>query len=251
MIIASFTTSPSRIHKCEKTVDSILNQEVAPDIVILNIPKKYRGESEYSIPEFLSDKVIVNVIENDLGPGTKVLGSLMYCNSNNITPEKLIYFDDDVVYPKGMIGSMLMCSEKGRVVGASCFDSFFNSQVGIFFHRSNVSHQVVEGFAGVCVDYKDLDGLLEYFESLPNTEEVLRSDDLYLSLFYHEKKCSIRPIDMPGVYSFVDLFSEGRILEYGNEGDALHNQEVSNVERYLYAARQISEIRNVSLPNLT
>mgnify|MGYP007032680137 FL=1 len=135
MIVESFTTSPSRIHKCEKTIDSILSQETKPDLILLNIPKKYRGEEEYEIPSFVRDKVTLNVIDEDLGPGTKLIGSIMYCEKNDIDADKFVYFDDDVLYPPLMISCMMISSKPGTVVGASCFDCFVDCNVGIHFER--------------------------------------------------------------------------------------------------------------------
>lgn len=249
-IVASFTTSPSRIHKCERTIDSILSQDTKPDLILLNIPKKYRGIDKYEIPSFVKDKVTVNIIDDDFGPGTKLIGSILYCEKNDIDAKKFVYFDDDVTYPPSMISCMVMSSVKGTVVGASCFDCFVDGFAGIHFERRR-QYQIVEGFAGVCVDAKDLNGFMNYFDSLPKTKEVLRSDDLYLSIFYNKNGLLIRPIDVPNVYSFVDFFTEGRILDYGNNSDALKNDELNNIERYVKAAEQISSVHDILLPNLS
>lgn len=250
MIIASFTTSPSRIHKCEAVINSILNQTTKPDLFLLNIPKKYRGKDKYKLPKFLEGKVTLNVLDKDYGPGTKIIGALIYCRENDIQPSKFIYFDDDVLYPEGMIASMLECSKKGLVVGASCFDFLRSNTIGCF-HDRTFNYQIVEGFGGVCLDAADTDGLIDFVDSLPDTNEIRTSDDLYLSLFYHEKKCFLSDINMPGVYSFQKLWSEGRILEYGNGDDALHMQGDDNIKRYAVAAEQISKGRTIKMPNLT
>ena len=55
--IVSFTTSPTRIHKCRPMLNSILGQTRKPDLILLNIPKVFErtGETyDTTLPEFFS-----------------------------------------------------------------------------------------------------------------------------------------------------------------------------------------------------
>jgi len=250
MIVVSFTTSPARIHLCERMVDSILNQSVPPDLFVLNIPNKYRNEETYEIPSFIKKKVSLNVIESDMGPGTKIIPTPSYCKKMGINASKYIYVDDDVDYPDRMIESMMFCSDSGLVISASCFSMIksINGQyhAGIYNTRIVNNYQIAEGFAGVCVSSKDIDGIEDFYDSLPKDSCVVLSDDFYLSVFFHSKRLILREVLIPGVYSFLDVIS--RCLDYGFLDDALQNQESSNIPRYIEALRAIDFTIGVTIP---
>ena len=69
-----------------------------------------------------------------------------------------------------------------------------------------------------------------------NHKECLLSDDVVLSNYFLLHKLEIRIVCIPGKCSIHDIWAEKRILDYGNEDDALHcganGYSVSNAERY-------------------
>lgn len=250
MIVVSFTTSPTRIHLCERMVDSILNQSVPPDLFVLNIPKKYRGESSYEIPPFIKEKVSLNVIDEDLGPGTKIIPTPSYCKKVGVKPSKYIYIDDDVEYPERMIESLMFCSKQGLAVSASCFSMIKSTDgvnsLGYYNSRTVVNHQIIEGFAGVCVSPEDIDGIEDFYGSLPDDRCVFLSDDLYLSVFLHSKGITLMEVKIPSVYSFVDV--RRACLDYGLRDDALQNDGESSLLRYVDALQVIQRTVGFKLP---
>ena len=104
-MIISFTTSPTRIHKCKPMLDSLLNQTQRPELILLNIPKSFRRTGEtYEIPEFVSDNVMINVAEQDYGPATKIIPTVKYLKKNGYPEEtRILYLDDDILYQDQII----------------------------------------------------------------------------------------------------------------------------------------------------
>ena len=61
-LIVSLTTIPSRINLLEPVLDSLLNQTVKPDLIYLNIPRKYnRFDNCSKIPSFIKNKERVRI----------------------------------------------------------------------------------------------------------------------------------------------------------------------------------------------
>lgn len=109
MIIVSLTTIPTRFQYLYITIDSILSQTIQPDIIVIHIPIKYNNYSYDSsmLPSFLSDKVIINYVE-DYGPATKLLGIrdfYLYDKMND--DDIIIVIDDDRLYNVNLIKNML------------------------------------------------------------------------------------------------------------------------------------------------
>lgn len=105
-IIVTLTTIPERLScgKLEKTLDSIYNQTLKPDIVIINIPlvtlkgKKYDPVKLKNLEEKYPN-IIINRVPDDFGPITKIVPTLKFVNDN----DKIVIIDDDVVYDEKMI----------------------------------------------------------------------------------------------------------------------------------------------------
>jgi hypothetical protein len=111
-LVASLTSLPDRLPHIEQTLQSILNQHVPADTVYLNIPKHYVrfGGTENAldithIPDNLRKlPVIINLVERDWGPGTKLLPTLQ------LEPDPstvIITLDDDMVFKPTLFGLLL------------------------------------------------------------------------------------------------------------------------------------------------
>ena len=108
MIIVSLTTIPPRFKYLNVTINSILNQTIKPDKIIVNIPKIYNNYSYNNLPEILNDTIIINTQTKDYGPATKILGlynSELY--QNMVDDDIIIIIDDDRIYNNKLIESML------------------------------------------------------------------------------------------------------------------------------------------------
>jgi len=219
---------------------SILNQTRKPDLVILNIPKIFDRTGEmYNVPKNVSDHVLINVVETDLGPGTKIIPTIKYLIDNNYDKNntRIIYVDDDIRYLKHMIE----CYEKHIDVNdnstwtASGFD-FMNFNL-LGKRNNNDTCVIAEGYGAVCIKLSIFDNdFFEYIDKYINDIDCKLSDDIILSNYYHIKKIQIRILCIPSKYSLIDMWEQKSILDYGNERDALHNgasgTSENNVDRY-------------------
>ena len=89
-MIISLTTIPQRIDNLKETLDSLINQTVKAEKIVLNLPKYCKlHKKEYQIPDFLQKmidtKLIeINICDRDYGPATKFYPLAMKYNSQNI-----------------------------------------------------------------------------------------------------------------------------------------------------------------------
>ena len=79
MIIVSLTTIPPRFNFLYLTINSIINQTVKPDKIIIHIPEKYNNFFYEKLPVLPKDcedsvNIIINQKTKDYGPITKLLG---------------------------------------------------------------------------------------------------------------------------------------------------------------------------------
>ena len=94
-------------------VDSILNQSVKPDEIILWLPKTFKRsdlENKIEIPEYLKESQISIKYCQDVGPFTKLYYSLKQEWDNKDTI--IITVDDDVFYPNQWLKILIKASNK-------------------------------------------------------------------------------------------------------------------------------------------
>lgn len=111
--IISFTTIPSRIDRIKPMVDSILNQSLKADEIILWIANSYRRlnhHEETKIPDFIKQSNITVKYCEDVGPFTKLYYSLKQEWNNKETIIATV--DDDVFYPRHWFKRLLRQSKR-------------------------------------------------------------------------------------------------------------------------------------------
>jgi hypothetical protein len=221
-MIVSFTTTPSRISKTIKTIQSILNQTFSPTEILLNVPRIFGRTGEtYKIPKEIQNIVKVIWCDDDYGPGTKIIPTIKYLKEREY-PDKtqIVYIDDDIIYPSGMLKTMYE-KERGIVYAAS---GFIFKDLEIYGIRdSNSNCDIVEGYGGVCVElgmFKE--DFMDYISKCICINDIKFSDDLYLSNYYSKYNYDKKIISEKN-YSFNSIWEGGGILEYGDQEDALHN----------------------------
>ncbi|MDC0141995.1 glycosyltransferase family 2 protein [bacterium] len=103
------TSIPPRAHQLPNVINSILNNTVKPDKIIITLCNKYnRFDGSYNmsyLTEFKDNDIIkINFIEKDLGSVTKLIGSLdKLLTEDNIDDIYLLTADDDLPYSKNWI----------------------------------------------------------------------------------------------------------------------------------------------------
>jgi hypothetical protein len=243
-IVVSFTTSPTRINKCGPMINSILDQTRKPDLFLLNIPDEFARTGEtYIVPKYIRKSLTVNRIAVDYGPATKIVPTVLYLreHADIYDPEhtRIIYLDDDIAYPTKMVMTYekMIPSIDNNVWTSTGFDFVNMNLRGKRAHRDIAT--IAEGYGSVCVKLNTFgDDFIEYmtrYTAIDN--QICRlSDDIILSNYYHRRNVGIYIMNLPGLMSIHDIWRDKKILDYGNEADALHlgagGTSENNVERY-------------------
>ncbi len=224
-------------------IHSILDQTRKPDLFLLNIPEVFArtGES-YIVPKYIRKSLTVNKISTDYGPATKIIPTVMYLQeSGQYDPEntRIIYLDDDIAYPKRMIEAYVqMIPPNDHNVWTSTGFDFVNMSLnGKRGHRDSAT--IAEGYGSVCVKLNtfgvDFVDYMTRYTAIDNQICHL-SADLILRNYYHRRNVGITIMNIAGLLSINDIWDEKKILEYGNESDALHlgagGTSDNNVDRY-------------------
>jgi len=200
-------------------IDSILLQK--PDLFLLQIPFIFSRTNEtYTIPDFCKDIKIITT-DRDYGPGTKLIPTIKYLKENGYPPEtRIVYCDDDIFYPPKMLEE-LRKTNPNIVWASSGFDfrTKIYGQINLSIIRIHSKKIFVgEGFGGVCVSLGMFGPDFEMYIATCLQENTLRtSDDIIFSNYFAKKNISICLYNTPNYNSFML-----RILDYGNEIDALH-----------------------------
>lgn len=255
--IVSFTTSPDRIHKIKPMIDSILTQTIKPALFLLNIPKVFpRTGKTYTIPSFVKEAVSINVVERDYGPGTKLIPTIEYLKNNNydINDTYIIYLDDDIAYRPDMVAAfrfLLLLNNTERVICGGGF-KFVIKDNKLKYHavrEHNVSVEIAEGYAAVCVPLslfkQDFMSYALKYTTQEKYKHCMLSDDVIFSNYYLKSKVSINTVCIPNKFSVIELWKHNGILDYGNEADALHcgasGISTDNMTRYGEVLKTLAE----------
>jgi len=247
-IVVSLTTSPTRISKIAPAIDSILNQQVQPDLIVLNVPHVFRRDgSRYRIPDWLASVPRLRIHRTeDWGPATKLLGTLELIRD----PDAMIVtVDDDILYPDLLLRHLVRCSlrDPGSVWAVSAGLPDYDNQGGIRTDghgiRPSRTHgqrvTMLEGFAGVIYRRRHLaDDLFD----LPGTcETCYLADDLVFSFYL-----AMRGIPIRVVRNSIIRRPWEWACEYGLQGDALQhigreNGPSGNAMRYHTCLKALRE----------
>ena len=225
-------------------LNSILDQSRKPDLFLLNIPEEFARTGEtYIVPKYIRKSLTVNRIQVDYGPATKIVPTVLYLREHaelyNPEDTRIIYLDDDIAYPKKMVETYeKMIAPNDHNVWTSTGFDFVNMELnGKRNHRDTAT--IAEGYGSVCVKLNTFgDDFMEYmthYTAIDN--QICRlSDDIILSNYYHKRNIGINIMNLPGFLSINDIWQEQKILDYGNEADALHlgagGTTDNNVDRY-------------------
>jgi hypothetical protein len=106
-VVVSLTSIPSRLGHVFPTLNSLFLQSRTPTAIHLNLPSLSKREGEaYRVPPEIEDDSRVTVFRcgEDVGPIMKLLPTV----EREPDPDTIIVtVDDDVVYPRGMIETLL------------------------------------------------------------------------------------------------------------------------------------------------
>jgi len=181
-IIVTMTTIPERItsNTISKTLKSISLQTRSPDIIYINVPLKTKKMVDYPIEDLYKiaqdyNNVKINVIDEDLGPITKIVPTLQHVNSNDY----VILVDDDVQYIPEMIETLINANKDAVGFAGRKNLDFLTSE----YYTGPVDF--LETFAGVLYRGDALLGLDEYYKTVQSV--CNGQDDIVIGKFLKTK----------------------------------------------------------------
>lgn len=191
--IFSLTTIPSRINNLNTTINSLLKQTIKADKIILNIPKSYNlrfVNSSIDIESIKYDNVIVNSIETDYGPGTKLLGLFennllnSLCDNNTF----IVLVDDDLIYQNYMLEYFDNYNRK-----------YYNNRLQVASYYCHVFDKIkiAQGADGFFIKSNILNKFYNYFNIIKDYDYVKYHDDLFISYYMKLSNINIEYIIPP------------------------------------------------------
>ena len=244
-IIVGLTTSPQRIKHLEPVLKSILRQSCPPDEIHLNIPYVFKRDgSTYIIPDFLKnlDSRIKIVRTEDIGPGTKVIPTLLGLDDLNDT--LVITADDDILMLPQAIEVIAKAFQKdpSLVYGLSGYR--LGTQMESLYRNEYSEVDVLEGYAHFAVHRKFILGDFNaYLKTAHSIRAGFLHDDAVLANYFALK-------NIPRVQLFDQhanrklLKKRGAQLYYGIDADALHQGggDIISIE----SAKQTRQLKEIS-----
>lgn len=220
-IVVTLTTSPRRLAHIKPTIDSIMQQSVRPDVIMLNLPfvfKRHNTTFEH-IPSFITDNPLVQINKcEDMGPATKLLGALPAVSN----PEAvMIAIDDDIAFAPDFISRFMryVRTYPEAALTGSPLRRGVPMQTKQFFSSVRdpelplVSSEFVEGYTGIVVRRKFMNNF-NYDDVRDAPASCVRGDDFVFS--NHLRKNNIPILMLP------DIIDSIRVLPLGDASDALH-----------------------------
>lgn len=194
-LYVSLTTIPSRLPSVWKTIDSLLAQTVKPTQIVVNIPREYtlrflREPVNEDLVQLLVDKyatnptVVIHRTDRDNGPGTKVIGFLVWKQCQE--PESpvhdknsyVVLVDDDVVYKPWFLGGFLPHLSTCMAASYSV-NSYPVKRVDGTTYTFSTGH----GVDGFLIQLPCLYPFIHYYNFLISSRVINVMDDLYISFF--------------------------------------------------------------------
>jgi len=212
LVIVSLTTSPKRISKTKVVIDSIMQQTILPNKIVLNLPHVFkRDSSTYNeIPDFITNNDLIEINRcEDIGPATKIVPTALLYNEPNTI---LISVDDDIIYNSDVIENLLQYSyEYPDCTITGITDKYTHFQYNNTLNKYTFYGADVMGFSGVLYKSKFFDGFDQStLLQLPRFCYV--SDDIVIANFLFKNNIPI--IVLSPIHNVIDTL-------YGNSYDSL------------------------------
>lgn len=106
-VVLTFTTTTEKIDKLKPMINSILDQTVRVNQIIMVIPEYIRNN--YKIPDYLKDIVTIIPSGKNYGEGTKLIPILLREKESDTI---IIAINDNIVYGKDFLQEMIENSNK-------------------------------------------------------------------------------------------------------------------------------------------
>lgn len=201
--IFSLTTIPSRFDYIDKTIDSLINQTIKPKYIVLNIPKEYNFRftgtiSEEKIQQIQNKyNIIINLVDNDYGPGTKLIGLLENDLIKQIANQNtyVVLVDCDAAYKPYMLEYFDNQCQNQNINAAS------------FWTNTYANLKVGQGADGFFIQSNLLNKFLTFYNRVKHVDYLNYQDDLYISYYLSLLKTSVLYIKPPNNALIYDFHS--------------------------------------------
>ena len=203
----TLTTIPSRIETIEKTINSLNNQILKPNIIFLNIPYYYNRLNqkidEKTVSQIKFDNVKV-VRCDDFGPSTSFLGPIDKIKDKY---ECMIIVNDDHVYDKNMTKIFIENFKENKINYSFYIQKIFKINMA----------QAADGFlinTDLIAEAKDF-----YHKYVKNNKNLKVDDDLWISIYLQDvmKSKIVNLID-----EFREKIKKNLVYEVHTNKDSLH-----------------------------
>ena len=202
--IVSLTTVPSKFDNLYITMDSIINQTILPSKIIINIPKIYNFRFDnleipmIKINNFINKyskyNIFINLLNEDFGPGTKLLGLLksdIISNMNvSVSDTYIILLDDDLIYKPYMI---------------EYFNNYIKTNQGVDVASYFMTQGFGQGADGFFMKLDTLNNFVKYYDIIKNHDYINYQDDYYISYYFYLLNKRIHNINPPKNCLIYDL----------------------------------------------
>lgn len=257
-IVVSLTTIPSRENSVLKTIESLKNNTVKPDIIYVNLREYLVRLNQKFSDNFESKLIHIGARVNkskDYGSLTKIIPMI----EAEKDPETIIITaDDDIIYNERYIEGLLkgfIEFEEKCVVGYSgiAYPDAATKILGkpgyiCFQNHGDYTHILESGF-GTILKRKWLDRLPIIPEETKDCEKHLYTcDDYYMSLYYDYIGICKRIVKYPWIGRTRDDWSSfcTFIEESSNNQDSLSNKS-SSIQNYYNAMKTIKDFLNKNM----
>ena len=183
--IVSLTTIPAKVEYIYNTLDSLLCQTMPVKAIVINIPASYSlrfdnasidSNSIEKIKDTYKNKnIIINHIENDYGPGTKLLGLLQSYILDDYSKESFIVIvDDDLIYKQDVIETF---HKRYQLDNNINFASFWGYEYNDVY--------IGQAADMLFIKKKHLSVFNSYFNIIKQYNRLLFHDDFYISYYFY------------------------------------------------------------------
>lgn len=195
-LVVSLTTTPQRLPAVGRTIKSILKNTIKPDAIFLHLPEvlKRTGQKYPAIPEELTKMKHLRINRtDDIGPATKLLPITQKIKDGNTY---IVVIDDDVLYPKDFIESLLTVSTQfpNSVITGYGYPDICSTKV---LDKYVYSTCMCAGFAGYMLQRSMLNGWKKNIPLDVNNLSCFLSDDLTISNHFLNKHIPIIALKIP------------------------------------------------------
>lgn len=159
-VVVSMTSTPDRIDRMMPTLNSLLDQSVRVDEIILNIPYVNMKGKDFQIPHWMNGllNIVIRRVKIDEGPATKLLPTLRSEDQQT----RIVVVDDDVIYHSRTVerivaeferhnGTKAISNYGVRINGKLKVPTSNYSRAMYFFTPKGRRVDLLQGFSGFVV----------------------------------------------------------------------------------------------------